>query len=843
MDIKKTAKNVAEFVSKYSKIVWQYIKSFLYYAVFYAKNFYKWVRGLTKQELKNYSLNLVSCLLILAVFFTSLFTNGASYERFDLFSARKIAENIKNLELNMTSIIYAKNSDGEWEEYKRVHGDENRIWISLKKVPKTLQQAFIAIEDEDFEKHHGVDWQRTIMAVANQVLKFSDVDFGASTITQQLIKNITSDNEKAYKRKIREIFRALIIETKLSKDEILEAYLNTIALGSGINGVQVAANYYFSKEVDELTLAECAAIAAITKNPSKYNPATNMEANTERRRTVIYKMYELGYITYEECQKAYYEEIELDFSQKESLDSEINDYFIDTLIEQVIDDLAEKYECDSEIASQMFYNGGFKIYSTVNPSIQDIMEETYAKESRYFYEKRRNSEGETENVQSAMTIMDYEGHIVGIVGGTGEKTVNRGLNRAYNVPRQPGSTMKPLGVYALAIENDIVNYTSTVLDEPVKNYYSYGKSGPREWFGDYMGEVPLNYALRHSMNAVPVRLLEEVGINNSYKFLTKKLNLQHLVKDDKNAASLALGGCTYGITPTESAAAFAIFGNGGVYYEPTTYYKIVDMNGDIVLEQDKKGIQAIGEDTATIMNHLLQEVVYKKGGTGSAVSSYNYRMKVYAKTGTSSDTKDSWLVGGTPYYVGSVWYGFDHNYRVYNTSAAKSIWRDVMREIHADLETKQFEDSEDVYRKGEGYYKNGTTPGKVLKEEDYLADEEEKEEEETESKKESEKEEAKEKDKEKTESKNESKEEKDESETSSETESKEQESQVSSENTESQVSSSETQSVTASESQPANTESQVSSETSTQPASSQTPSTSSEQVSGDSQAEPSTSDE
>ncbi len=685
---------------------------------------YKWLRSLSQADAKRLGLNAVSCLLILSVLYVTLTTGGKDFsKKFDPFSSSKIVENIRNLELNMTSIIYVKDSKGKWVEYKRIHGDENRIWVSLKKVPKDLKEAFIAIEDEDFEKHSGVDWQRTFMAVANQVFKFSATEFGGSTITQQLIKNITSDNERVYKRKVREIVRALAIERELSKDEILEAYLNTIALGNGINGVQVAANYYFSKDVDELSLAECAAIAAITKNPSKYNPVSNMKENVLRRRVVLKQMLDLGFISSEEYNKAYNEEVELDFSQKEDLDGEINDYFVDTLIEEVIEDLSKEYECDKNIASQMLYSGGFKIYSTLNTSVQSIMEEAYSKENKYFYETRRNEEGERERVQSAMTIMDYKGHIVGIVGGAGEKTVNRGLNRAYNVPRQPGSTMKPLGVYALAIENDIVDYTSTVLDEPIKDYYSKGKWGPREWFGEYMGKVPLNYALRHSMNAVPVRILEEVGIDTSYKFLTKKLKFKHIVKSDKNASSLALGGCTYGITPTESAAAFAIFGNGGIYHEPTTYHKIVDVNGEVILEQGK-GNRVIGEDTATIMNHMLREVVYKEGGTGRTVGGYNYRMKAYAKTGTSSDTKDSWLVGGTPYYIGSVWYGFDHNYRVYNTNAAKTIWRDIMREIHEDLETREFEDSEGVYRKGDGYYKIGTTPGKVLDEDEYLPDKE-----------------------------------------------------------------------------------------------------------------------
>ncbi len=680
----------------------------------------EWIKNITFADIKNCFLILVSLCLIFCVFSTTLLSGGKNpFEGIDPYDSGKIVQNIRNLELNMTSIIYVKDENGKWKEYKRVHGDENRIWIPLKKVPKMLQNAFIAIEDENFKEHGGVDWKRTFLALANQIFEYSNVEFGGSTITQQLIKNITADNSKDYKRKIREIVRAISVENELSKDEIMEAYLNTIALGNGINGVQVAANYYFSKNVDKLTISQCASIAAITKNPTRYNPVSSLEENEKRRNTVLAKMYELGYINKKEYESAKKEKLKLDLSQTQKVEGEINDYFVDTLIEDIVEDLAEKYKCNKRIASQMLYNGGFKIYATMDKRIQSIMEEKYKNEDRYFYETRRNDDGEKERVQSAMTVMDYKGHIVGIVGGTGEKTVNLGLNRAYNVPRQPGSTMKPIGVYALAIENDICDYTSTVLDEPIEDYPEKGKYGPNEWFGDYLGPVPLNYALRRSMNAVPVRVLKEVGIENSYEFLTEKLNFKHLTKIDKNLSSLALGGCQYGITPTESAAAFAIFGNGGMYYEPTTYYKVVDINGNVILEPEK-GERAIGEDTATIMNHMLQEVVYRSGGTGGTVSGYNYRMKCYAKTGTTSDTKDSWLVGGTPYYVGSVWYGFDHNQRVYNTNAAKSIWRDVMRDIHEDLEPIKFTDSEDVYRRGDGYYKDGTKPGKVLSEDEYL---------------------------------------------------------------------------------------------------------------------------
>jgi len=658
----------------------------------------------------------ISCLLIVSILSLTFVIPDykKSDRKIDIFSSQQIVDNIKNLEMDMTSIVYTKNSKGKWEEYHRLHGDENRIWISIEKMPKNLQNAFIAIEDERFHSHIGVDWKRTISAVGNELFEFSETEFGGSSITQQLIKNITLDKSRDYARKLREIVRALYVETQLSKTDILEAYLNTIALGNGICGVQVAANYYFNKNAEDLTLLECACIAAITKNPSRYNPLKNMEENKQRRNTVLLKMLELGLIEKEEFYEVYNKDLELDNTQKESFEEEINNYFIDTLIEQVIADLSEKYKCDEGVASQMLYSGGYKIYATMDTEIQALLEKTYENKSKYFSEYKK-VDGEKEYVQSAMTILDYKGHIVGIVGGTGEKTVNRSLNRAYGVPRQPGSTMKPIGVYVLGIENDILNYTSTVKDSPVKNYYPSGKSGPKEWFGGYKGDVPLNYALRKSMNAVPVKLLkEEIGIDKSYEFLTQKLHFKHLVKEDKNLSALALGGCHYGITPTESAAAFSIFGNGGVYHKPTTYYKIEKTNGEVVLSANEKGEQVISSATATIMNHLLREVVYGSEGTGRTVAGFNYKMKAYAKTGTTSDTKDAWLVGGTPYYVGSVWYGFDHNHQVSNNNMAKNIWRDVMKEIHKDLEKKEFEDSEDVYKKGIGYYKEGTEPDKVL---------------------------------------------------------------------------------------------------------------------------------
>ena len=636
-----------------------------------------------------------------------------SDKKADFFSAYEISQNIINMEMNMTSVIYVRNSRGKWEEYQRLHGNENRIWVGIDKMPENLKNAFIAIEDETFKTHKGINLRRTFGAVGNYLFKFDDTEFGGSTITQQLIKNVTMDKGRNAYRKIREIVRALLVEQHLNKTQILEAYLNTIALGNGICGVQVAANYYFNKDVNDLTLAECACIAAITKNPSKFNPVSGMEENKIRRNTVLKKMLELGFIKKEEYLSAYNADVSLDDSQEDDYEIEVNSYFVDALIEQVITDLAQKYNCSEEMASTMLYNGGYKIYSTVNPSIQNIMEDVYLNTDKYFYLKGKNSEGMSVNVQSAMTIMDYEGHIVGLVGGVGEKTVNRGLNRAIGSPRQPGSTMKPLGVYALAIEKDLVHYSSKVKDKPIEKYYPDGKSGPKEWYGYYKGTITLDYAIRKSANTIPVRLLKDIGIDTSYDFLKNKLRLSYLVEEDKNLSSLALGGCVYGITTTQSAAAYAIFGNNGVYHNPTTYYKIERANGEVVIDYDETGERVLTPATATIMNHLLQGVVYGREGTGGSVAGYS-SMKAFAKTGTSSESKDLWMVAGSPYYVGSVWYGFDMQQEIHSTSAAATVWREVMRKVHKGLEKKTFTDSEDVYKKGSGYYKSGTKPDNVV---------------------------------------------------------------------------------------------------------------------------------
>ncbi len=607
----------------------------------------------------------------------------------------EVVTDIKNYELNMTSIVYAQNDMGAWEEYQRLHGDENRIWVDIENIPQQLIDAFIAIEDQRFYDHGGVDWKRTFSAFLNYLpfVNIYNSNQGGSTITQQLIKNITDDRDKSATRKLREILRAQYIEKNLSKTDILEAYLNTISLGSSICGVQVAANYYFSKDVAQLSLVECAALAAITKNPSKYNPDTKPDNNKKRRNTVLEKMLDLKKISKEEYLTAIQSDIVVNKDQQSNFEIPINNYYIDALISDVSADLAELKGISPESAVRLLYNGGYRVYSTVNPSIQEKMEEVYNNPDKYFPIKSRTNKEIC--VQSAMTVLDYEGNIKGIVGGVGEKTVNRGLNRAIDSPRQPGSTMKPLGVYALAIDNGIISYSSVVDDKPVPNYYGGRKAGPREWYGKYEGRITIRRAIAHSANTIPVQLIGKIGLDEAYSFLKYDLNLSHLTEVDVNPASLALGGCEYGITTTQSAAAYSIFGNHGIYNKPKTYFKIVDADGSVILKREE-GTRVLKPESADIMNKLLQGVVYDEGGTGRALGGYSRTMRAFAKTGTSSEANDSWVVGGTPYYVASVWCGFDQPENMRNTSLAATVWRTVMNEAHKNLERKSFEMSDTI---------------------------------------------------------------------------------------------------------------------------------------------------
>ncbi|MGI6270568.1 MAG: transglycosylase domain-containing protein [Candidatus Howiella sp.] len=604
-------------------------------------------------------------------------------------------DDLNELKMDFTTTLYVKSGDtGEYVEYQRLHGEQNRIWISIDQMPEDLINAYIAIEDKRFLSHNGVDWKRTISAFANMFLDLYSSNQGGSTITQQLVKNLTGDNDQRPMRKIREIMRARYVENNYTKETIIECYLNTIALANGIYGVEVASNYYFGKSASELDVAECATLAAMAKEPERYRPDENPEDNKERRLTVLFEMYDQGLITAEEYEAAKNEEVVITASRESLNETESNTYFVDTVIDNVIHDLMDTYGYDQAYASNRFYNGGYKIYCTLDPDIQSVLDTVYTTDSNFA--KLTNKKNPDETVQSAMTVMDYEGHIVGIVGGRGQKTGVRELNRAYNVARQPGSTMKPIAVYAPALESNLITYSSKVTDQPIQTTIGGRlQSWPKNSYSGYIGTTNVKTALERSINTVPVRILQDLTLEASFEFLTSKMGITTLDEvNDLNLGSLALGGSYKGITPTELTAAFATFGNLGKYYKPTTYTKITDQYDEVVLEPSKPTV-AIGEDTANIMNKLLQNVIYGGSGTGTAAQFGS--LPLYGKTGTTSDNNDRWFVGGSPYYIAACWYGFDTPYTL-NVSGnpALTVWKKVMSQINTGLEYKDFPQSNAV---------------------------------------------------------------------------------------------------------------------------------------------------
>ena len=611
-------------------------------------------------------------------------------------------ENLNDLKLNFTTTIYIDDGKGNTQEYQRLHGTFNRIWIpydrtaaetgdeSYTGIPQNLVNSFVAIEDKRFFSHKGVDWKRTVSAFANLFLKFNSANYGGSTITQQLVKNLTGDNSRKPSRKIREIMRARYFETHYAKDTIVECYLNTIAMGHGTYGVEVAANYYFGKSASQLTLAECATLAAITKSPTYFAPDDYPEANRRRMEAVLSELKKQKYITDEEYQAALAEEVKIIADPEVLKQNDMNSYFVDALIDQVVGDLVKTYGYEKKHAENMFYTAGYRIYATLDPSIQEKIETAFA-DTHSFGLKAKD--GQT--LQGSMTVMDYSGHVLAMVGGIGEKTSVRGFNRATSAIRQPGSTMKPLSAYAPAIENDLIHYSSLVNDTAT----NYNGWKPVNWYNSYFGNVTVEYALERSINTIPVYLVNKMTPQFSFDFLTQKLGITTLNAEDVNLSPLGMGGTNGGITTLESAAAFAVFGNGGLYYEPTLYSKVTGQNGETVLSPKTEPVMAISEDAACIMNHLLRNVVYGDKGTGKDAAGFVPQMKIYAKTGTSNDQKDLWFVGGSPYYISSCWCGYDSQQDIAQSSIALRLWGAAMSKVHAGLEPKTFSDSSYVVQR------------------------------------------------------------------------------------------------------------------------------------------------
>ena len=641
-------------------------------------------------------------LVLLTIFLVAAISTGALAASFYAYMKNIDAElDIEMLagNLGLTTKIYYTPKNGEETELLRLHGTENRIWADIETLPQTLKNAFIAIEDHRFYEHSGIDYKRTLGAVVNF---FGGESYGGSTITQQLVKNLTGENQVTVKRKLTEIMRALELEKSLSKDEILELYLNNIYLSSGCFGVQTAAEKYFGKNAADLSLAECASIAAIVQNPSRYDPLRKPENNTARRNTVLARMCELGYITEAEYAAASAEALTLAEQSENAKTEEIHSWFVDAVIEDVISELCEKYELSRESASAAVYSGGLTIHTTLDADMQNMLDEFY-KDAKNF---PKNEEGTPE---SAAVIIDGKtGAIRAIAGGRGEKNANRAFCLATKAQRSPGSSLKPISVYAPAIEKNLITWSTVFDDVPVKftktnsGYTLWPKNNPRI----YSGLTTVNKAIYNSVNTVAVNVLAKVGVQNSFNFC-KKAGLSGLVesKEGQNgqilsdiaAAPLAMGATSVGVSVRDITGAYTMFSRMGEFEKPYTFTKVYAADGTLLLSHGDGAERLISEESADIMTRLLKNVVIK--GTAKGLRLAN-RVEVAGKTGTSNSGGDRWFIGYTPEYVCGVWSGYRDGRDIgeYKANPACTVFDSIMGKVYDSLETyeKKFPQSSGV---------------------------------------------------------------------------------------------------------------------------------------------------
>lgn len=647
----------------------------------------------------------------------------------------KVEVYLDEFETKVSTELYSQDPDtGEWVMYQTLYlNSENRIWTDLEDIPKYLQKAAIAIEDKRFEKHHGVDWKGTTRAIVYTL--FGKNVQGGSTITQQLVKNVTGDNEVTVKRKITEIYRALELEKRYEKDEILEAYLNEVFFGQSCYGVVTASRMYFNKDVSDLTLAECASLMGITNNPSMYDPTLSSwtrENNRERQLTILGAMLEQGKISQEEYDEAKAEDIvfsngftisgkyvgsdgtatdqEPEEPPADDTDSPADEeeptikgrysWFTEAMIGDVADALVEKYGITDKVrdngttytayeqAWDMVHGKGYKIYTTQNPKYQKIAEDVcYDLSNIPYTSSYTNSAGEQveDQLQIALTIVDpTNGYVVAMIGGAGEKQADRVWNWAVNA-RQCGSAIKPLSTYAPALDDGTINGASVIDDYPM---LLNGDVWPRNDNWRYQGLMPLHLALRQSLNTCAVRTNLAYGVDRSYEFLVNKLGFENLTyTDSQQVGNMALGGFEKGVTTEEMAAGFATFVNEGVYTKPRTFVRVEDANGNVILENEAQSTVAMKNTTAALMNSLLQEASLQ--GTGYQAQFPG--MHIAGKTGSTNSNKDRYFAGYTPYYSCAVWAGYEHNQRIVASgNPCAVIFQKVMKAIHEDLPDKDF---------------------------------------------------------------------------------------------------------------------------------------------------------
>ena len=580
-------------------------------------------------------------------------------------------------------------------EDQRLHSTENRLWVAYTDLPQDLVDAFVAVEDHRFWKHKGVDWYATIGATFKWITGLDSR--GGSTITQQLVKNITQDDDVTIQRKVQEIFRALNLEKQKSKEEIIELYLNTISFGQGTYGIRAAAQRYFNKDVDELNLTECASLAAIPKSPTYYNPYRNPENNETRRNTEVLKeMLEHGLITQAEYNVAVSRKLVLNMTYDEVTGTTTNSWFTDAVIEDAIAALQEELNISYIAASTMLYTQGLSIYTTMDPFVQETLEDVFEDDSNF---PRVASAIKPE---CSMVITDPKtGNILGLVGGRGDKTLSRGFNIATMAKRSPGSSIKPLTVYAPALDAGLITYGTIVDDTPFMFNEKTDTAGnvkytayPANLPAVYKGLTTVNSAVERSVNTIAMKVLDMYGTQNAYNF-SQRIGLTSItdryervdgsVLSDIDYAPLALGALTVGVSPREMTQAYSFLANDGIYTEARTFTKILDKNGEILIDNAPETEIVTSEQTASIMTKMLQNVV--KNGTAKAVTLQKY-VDVAGKTGTATDDYDRWFCGYTPYYVGACWFGYTELRTIGNISTvspATKIWDVVMTRLHQPL--------------------------------------------------------------------------------------------------------------------------------------------------------------
>ena len=605
---------------------------------------------------------------------------------------------LTQLKLNYTTTIFAYDSNQELIKYETMHGTENREWVDYDEMPQYAKDAAVAVEDERFWNHHGVDWKSTTFAFANMFLGLSKNDRGGSTITQQLIKNVTKEDAHSVNRKLKEIFKALELEKKYTKPQVLEAYLNVIALGNGCNGLQTAAQTYFGKNAKELNLAESAAIVGITKYPSKYNPFYHPDENQKRQRYVLKKMYENGFISKTEYDDALQDDYISRLNVAAKNQNSVTKYwswYTEQIFTDVVKDLQKRNGLTESEARFQMYNGGFNIYANVDMDLQNKAEAIFKNKTgnntNYWRKFPRSVQP-----QCAIAILNYNGEIKAIVGARGEKNANRIQNHASQSRRQPGSSIKPLSAYGLAVELGVLEYSTPVTDEQM-TIRDNGQTikWPRNDSRHYRGNIPAVKGLEISANCVAARIVRYITPQQSYNFLTERLSIK-LNENDNNLAPMSVGALTDGVTVLEMAAGYVMFGSGGIYYSPASYSLVTDQQGNTVLENTTaRGVRVMKEDAASVMNRMLLAPV--NGGGGTARSAKISGFDTFGKTGTTSDVKDRYFCGGTPYYVGACWYGYADNKRLeYTANYAMQAWTYVMRAAHKGLPSKRFNLSNNV---------------------------------------------------------------------------------------------------------------------------------------------------